>query len=723
MQDDRHSQIATPNPKAEDVLSDWRWCVEEREASAWAQIEQNVHARLAYWPGQTVDGRKWWRRKEEDDVFPWPGAADSRVHMVDGLVNEDVSLLMSALRRAKIVGLPTEVNDSVRAGQVTTLMRWQFFSQLRELKPEARLLANYLLERGAAVLSNIWVRQEQMGYSRITMDSIAQMAYGAETAVKQGSAEDLVPGVGNEELAQLPSAIMDPSRADEAIAVARVIWTQASDKAIRKALKELRDTGEGSVPIPYIVKDRPGITALALNEDVFLPPEATGIDLELSSLHWRELVTEATLKERVRGRKWDAEWVEAMIENQRGVVTPGLEGEVNSFVRRNAVNGRLPVKTDRLFEIIHSYRRLLNEDGVPGIYCTVWNHGMVAGKNSDRDGQWYGHHQLVNYDHGEYPFVLFQRERRSRNIDESRGYGQVASTWQHAVKSEWDGRRDRSSITTLPPSHHPTSAPPAEWGPGAQIGTNQPERYGFFKGPMWDPGSKEIEQTVLAHADRYFGRVLESGANKIEANNQKQDLVSNWLEGWEQVLNQQLQLNQQFMPDEVFARVIGDSKSAPIRITREEIQGRYDVQASFSIEDMDPDARKEKFQLIAEAIKIDRDAAIDTTAAIQMAFESTDPNMPTRLLRSSQESQQAETDDEEAVWSKLWAGIPVDVKPGQNYALRLQWLQNQIFGNPAGQEKYRSDQTFRTLVDRRIKQLGFQLQQYGENARIGRTGA
>ena len=137
--------------------------------------------------------------------------------------------------------------------------------------------------------------------------------------------------------------------------------------------------------------------------------------------------------------------------------------------------------------MIHAYQRLHDLDGVPGIYYTCFSPGVK---------EHYAWHGLLDYEHGEYPFIHIERESRSRLLDEARGYGEIASTWQHQIKTQWDSRVDRASLATLPPMYYPSGMAPDKWGPGVQIPTVSPQDYGFLDIPKYDVGSQEVEESA-----------------------------------------------------------------------------------------------------------------------------------------------------------------------------------------------------------------------------------
>ena len=58
-----------------------------------------------------------------------------------------------------------------------------------------------------------------------------------------------------------------------------------------------------------------------------------------------------------------------------------------------------------LVRIVYCYQRLLDEDNVPGIYCTIY-HANIP--------DLYAKHQLFDYAHGQYPFVVTTLEKTDK---------------------------------------------------------------------------------------------------------------------------------------------------------------------------------------------------------------------------------------------------------------------------------------------------------------------
>lgn len=687
----------------------WDWCVAQRDSNVFLRQRQNFEARYCVWPYQSADGRKWAAGKGRE-IFPWPGANDARVPLIDKYIREDAAFLMTVRRRARAMVSGVESNDAAFANRLTQLLRWLTGTQMKEWGTEHRLWASYGLERGAAVMGVFWARERQMGYEEADMESL------------------LVFAQANPDWQPVIELIRNPATEQEAAEMLTMhpTFEEAGVAKLRALVSDLRTTGAGRIALPQVVKDRPKVVALLLNEELFLPPEATDISEEA---HWRELLTEAQLRERVGSMGYDEGWVEKMVDTQKGVMTAdlGLAAALSRARVTGMSNGLL--RTSRLFEVLHSFVRTPDENGVPAVRYTCWNPGVA--REEDQRGRrrgmvdgisagtvaWDG---MLDYKHGKLPFVLWEWDKHARLVDEARGYGEIAQTMQRQIKVEWDSRTDRAALATLPPMFHPVGKEPARWGPGARLPQMRPNEYGFVDPPRMDMGSKEVEETARRFADEYFGRPVDE-QNVTEARTLKQDLADTWLEQCAEVDAQLLQLCQQFMPDEFFFRVVGSSKGKPIHATREEIQGSFDVMVGYNAENLDSELKQEKLSLMERALAMDVNGIIDRDAALEVAFEMIDPNLGERLLRPGEEATQREVEDEQAVFAKMSSGVPVDVKPGQAYQLRLQTLDQILQGSPIAQERYMKNEDFRKLVDWRRQQLQHQIEQR-QNATVGRLG-
>lgn len=698
-------------PDVEELGSEFKRFVNDRDGYVYNRDRLNYDARFSIWPGQSPDGRKW-RANGDGDVWPWKGASDSRPMIVDKYIREDVAFLMTVWKRMRLQVLPTESNDAEWSTRTSSFLKWMKYSQMNEGRREARLLANHMLERGKGLLQICWEKAEQLTYEEVDLEALKTAAGQARQALANPNLPAGLSMPQLEILADLPAIIQDETY-DPQVASAIEQFTGDLSPARRlRLIRELRDKGYARFPKPITTLDRPVFTALPLNEEVFLPPEASDLE-DASGIFRRELLTETQLRDRIRAMKWDKSFVEEVIKNHKGQVTELLNSVQTRTRSRHQFNLWNNWGTENLFEIIHGWTRRYDADGVPGIYYTCFHGGM-------KDKAAY--HDLLNYHHGQYPFVQFTREQWSRRIDDSRGYGEIANTWQIGVKSQWDSRDDRTSLATVPPSYHPPGFAPSEWGPGVRVPTDNPKEYGFMDIPKWDVGSKEIEDTYRDFADGYFGRAKDP-TQAHEATMLRQELADTWLESWGKADTQMLQLCQQFMPDEFYYRVVGSEKGRGIRATREEIQGKFDLVVNYNARDLDPEFVKEKIGIIRDAMAIDRHGSIDVNEALQVGFELTDPNLGERLLKPQQDaSAELRRGVREQVAQMALGNAAELVENDPTAGAKMQILQETVQANPKYQQQLQSDENFRQLLEQYVQNLQHSITQMGENVVTGRTG-
>lgn len=717
MRSTKLQELAGP-PELAELDEDYQWCLNRR--SLWDRRARiNRDSRYCQWAGQSDDGRKWTPRSGETEVRPWKGASDSRPHLVDTYIREDAAKLLVIRNRAKILVSGTEANDAEFGTRLTQLLRWRH-TQMTERRREIRLAANWQLERGAVAVGCWWKKETALGYEEVDMETFQARAMLARQFLNAGQAPE---GFDEETLIKpvfLYDAILDPARLDEAVELFLDYYEDVKKPDAAKAITSLRETGHARFKRPYLRVDRPCIGARAIGEEIFLPEDAMGFD-DTRSVHERKLLTESQLREHAISHGWNQAWVDEVVETQRGVVTMGLNRAAEQRYN-NSVNGLSILDLSKRYEILCSHRRLADEEGVIGIYYTVWHAGMTAKSSRRRREIAYGYHDLLNYDHGEMPYTLFQTEMRSRVVDDARGYGEVASTWQGHIKGGWDQRLDAASISTLRPWFCPPDEEPEGWGPGVRIPTSRPQAFGFFDGVEYTPHGEKAEEMVMRHADRYFGRTLADGTNAVAAGALDQDLADEWMGHWAKVDTQQLKLEQQFAPDEIYFRVVGDAKATPLHATRDEIQGGFDVSITYNTSMMDMEYVKEVFNFVNTAMQWDRGGRIDADELVGFGFDLVDPNLGQRVLKAPQEASGAELDDERNVLNSLLNGVPVDVREGQAYQMRLQWLQQELQQNKKAQKLYMEDEAVKEAIEERVKQLNHQVEQQTTNVRAGQLG-
>lgn len=659
--------------------------------NVWGERQDiNWKGRYNIWAGQDASGRKLKARLGKDP-FPWDEASDARVPLIDGYINEDVDTLMGALYSARLQAAPTESNDMARANTVTNFTRWMFYTQMPELEREAELLANYILERGLGVLGVFWKREKQLAKRTVKLT-------------------ELKP--------EIVEIIQDPTREEEAVTLALEAVEDMGKSEVRRAVRELREKGETTYQQPYLCENRPTVVALCPGEDFFMPRDVTDLQ-KARMLFYREFMTKAALEDAEVAYDWDATWIKEVAARCKGKATALSYNSARSVDSRDR-QGLSALDTEQLYEVIHCFEKRSDENGVPGIFYTVFNAflGSVDGKK-----ELTGVRDLLDYAHARYPFVPFPRERVNRRLDSARGYGEVGFTMQTQVKTEWDSRSDRASIATIPPLLHPVGRAPSKWGPAVRVPYIRPNEFQFADVPKYDPGSSEVEESVRHMADWYFGRQVKDRDPDF-ARSRKQRMVTRWLMGWGEAAGMCLQLSQQFGPDEIWFRVVGSAKAQPLKATRAEIQGKFDLHLSWNVLNQDPELLQAKLDLLLKLLGADVNGVVDRTELMTVIFEYLDPNLGERLLQPMEAAAQREIEDEKTVFARMMTGQEEDVKPdGQAYQLRMRVMKQLLETNPVAQQAYQSNERVKEVMDKRMKQLDFQVQQKMVNPMIGRLGA
>ena len=668
-----------------------------RGNESYDRMRLNWETRYNVWSGQSDDGRKW-KSKLGRNPVPFDGASDSRPPLVDTYVNEDVDMLMTSLSSAQVSAFPTESNDAEQASLVTNLLRYQIHNQIKEFNDEAELAANYMLENGVAVVGVFWDVEEQATVADIDMESINQLAQSAEN------------------LSMFPEMILSEEREDEAIALGMLVLPDVRQSKMRKMIRELRSTGSTTYPVRMTVKNRPTVVSLRLGEDFFVPLDTTELQ-DARRCYYKEFVTKEALYDGIESKGYDRKWVEDVVDKTKGKTITMDRNALSA--RSNSTRREVIFDAKEVYEIVHCYERKLDEDDVQGIYYTCFSPHLPV---NERGKETFAFSELMNYDHCQYPFVLFRREWLSRRVDDTRGYGEIGFTWQKQIKNEWDARVDRNSLATMPPLHHPPGRPPTKWGPGTLVPRVRQDDYQYADVPAYNAGSKEIEVSVRETCDRYFGRVT-GPENQPYAMMRQQHMVSKWLKNWQRVMEQVLALTQQFASEEFFFRVVGSSKAQMLSASRDDIQGQFDIQLNFAVANLDQQLMQRKLELLKVAVgEFDTQGVVDRAELMQVVFSFIDPVLGERLLMPTETAAQKEIDDEKNVFARLSAGVDEDVREGQSHEMRLQVLQQILESSPSAQQRYQQDEEFKSRVDKRMQQLQFQLQQK-QNAVIGRLGA
>ena len=639
--------------------------------------QRDYDVRNCQWSGKSDDFKKHSSLSSTGEVFPWNGSSDQEVRLADELIGCRVAMVMNAIRRAHIVATPTESNDVERASVVSNFLRWLINSKMDEFYPQIELGLQNLFEKGMMVHYTWYEQQDLKQQQTIKLEEIAQVLPAIAEVIQDGSMDDEL----SETLKQQFGVSKSKGRA---------------------MLRELRKDGETTVPVTREVVSRPKIRSLAPDEDIFWPNYT--IDPQEAPYVFHVInMTPEQIRSKINSEKWDKEFCESVID-----LTNNAEADSNLYNIRE--QDQFVHTDDQYVKIVYCYQRLLDEDNIPGIYCTVFHPDVTES---------YAKHQLMDYAHGKYPFQVTTLEKTSKRLYSSRSYPELIESLQQVLKVETDSAIDAQSLTTLPPIEHPLGRAPTKWGPGIRIPYRTPGEIRFADTPRGSTVNVELRRYIKEQADRYFGRNA-PGVDPVEAQMKQQEVIDKCFQHLKQVLDQIFSLYQQYGPDQEYFRVTGMQDMQ--KFSKGSAGERFDFYLQFDAATQDPAQMVERVRAIAElGGMLDKNGVLDTERLLQVAVGQILPGAAESIIVPKETASQKAVEEERQTITEIYAGVPPNVRPNDAHEMKLQVFQ-QWLAQPDVTQKVQQDPALQERIQNYLQQRQMQVTQR-QNAEIGRLGA
>ena len=664
------------------------------------RMNENDDVRFARWSGQSSDGKKHSANLNQgQQAFPFEGANDGRMFHCDDLINTQVDILQTAFKRAQLKLSGTEMTDMPVAQTATTLMKWLVGTKLRnQLTRESELLAQFGQQYGYSLLFVGWEQEHGLRPFKVTMDDLVALTGQVDPSSL---------------LSELPEMIRDPERESQAV---DIIMSQLADTTRRKAkklVKELRDTGQTEIPVSFLAKNSPVVTACKPLEDVSFPPETVNVQ-DARVIFRRVFLNAVQVREKIKSEGWNEEFVEQALKTQGN---SSYYNDIQTSISGLKVSDGLIVR-DNLIEIVYAYTKSIDSQNNIGIYCTVFSPLVSANTAGD---PLFGKHLHVDYAHNQYPFVLYKREKVRRQITESRGIPEISQTQQNELKSQHDSVYDFTSFSTLPPlAVNRRMGQIKRYGPGTQIMVSRPDDIQHLDGPRKDPqvAFKLIEE-VKAQADKYYGfpnAQLPPAVSQVK----QQRITNAWLSIWQEAYQQILCLAVQYMDADEIKAVTGSELPLNMQVNDYDIILKFDV-----AEALDAEGVEKRLSAIAQYIvPQDMDGVIDRAKLIEFQTRAIAPEYAEDLIVPQEQATIKMKEQVKSDVTKMMAGVEPeytkDVDPAAGNKLAM--LQNIVQNNPKLQQQIQSgDEMLQQMLEAYQQNLQFCVQQQ-ENAMIGRMG-
>ena len=720
-----------------DNMSIWRQRCDLAEDTSWC-----------LWAGQSDDGKKHRVDGDDEDPFPWEGASDTRVRLVEEKIREADKTCNAGFRRGRWDVIGRESTDAAWGRKMTIVLKWLVFTKMRpEFNRERALAIDWRNRYGVSVSSVEWTTGEELVMQDLDLAALAEM-FGLGEHLRQieesgVSLQQWLAYIEQEgalpeqqqaylELRNALDLILNEDREREFMQVLATVFPSVKAKLLRKSIRELRAEGRTSLPVPARTTNRPTRRALLPGRHVFFPAETRSLD----KARWiavREWMTRTELEARRNhpdpDERWNDKFVEEVLKHPGQSSSSRLDGERQRASRwsrgsRTAFEAGVEDTKD-LYEIFHMYYRATDDYGIPGLFRTVLSAHLSCpedhrGQDSDKYHGWHG---LLPYEHGRMPFTEHVFFRDSEVLLENVGIPYLLYTYQNEVKEQRDHRINAASISVLPPlrAHIRESGRTLRIGPGKPI-------YEAVRGSMefmQPPNSRvdfavSAENAITQSANRLMGSMDEGIPTPVVALHQE-DLVTHYLEEEVDCLTQVFQLAQQYLDEAVVTRVTG-AMPQPFTVSREEIQGQFDLEISFDPQEIDGQYALQKLDMITRVVReLDTNNIVDRNRLIELGLNIIDPHYADALILDPNAASMREIEEEQVNLALILTGQePAMKENGQNAQLRMQVMQAAT-QNPSIMQALQQDQQKAEIFQNRMKHLGFLMQQQ-QNADTGRKG-
>lgn len=712
-------------PNVPELIAEFQRC-SPAAGSGWDRSTNNDDVRFNRWAGKTGDGRK--HGTPDKAAFPFENASDAEIFLADDLVNSLTAIEFEAFWRAWMLpkhGLSEESQYAVKLADyfVNDLLFDQLFKSVE-------LSSQYRNHYGWMGLQPTWVQEISLEPKEITLDDIAALAYAR-----------------NDETALLPETIIDPTMDDESVRLLQMVYAEYTQQLMervqtfqpkalrpataRRAIKDLRETGKTTIPVPAICRDEPAILPRKPWSELFITSD--NADINQRRLYLRIFHDEVELKSRELTQGWSPAWVAEVLKT-KGKQSVWCDGDTATnppqylSEARDGNTGNAWQTLDRktgLMEVLYCLYRALDEDGIPGVYMTVVSPHIGKEKSGEQKAETnYGWHGLVAGARGKIPMVIGTRENVSCNFTSSRGVPEIAKTHQRQKKTQHDGLVDWLSVSVFPPIFRYASSYDTKFrfGPGV-VNTikgpnDMPKTFDVpGKGVPW---SMEMIQALSNEAKDYFGLRTKEFPNGDPA--KLQIKVGSFLLTWTSAIAELLSLAQVHMADSEFARVTGAPEGW--LETRRKQYGLLGARLMFDVRELNPEYALKQLDIMNKTVLPgDVTGAIPRDKWTQIQLRTVSPLWAKALHQ-----------DANGASEKLYEGVRSDiesmflgseVKYSQNdpqASLKLKYATQIVQGNPHFMQAMQQEETrFNQLMMKYVKSLQFSITEE-QNKKVGAIG-
>ena len=179
-------------------------------------------------------------------------------------------------------------------------------------------------------------------------------------------------------------------------------------------------------------------------------------------------------------------------------------------------------------------------------------------------------------------------------------------------------------------------------------------------------------------------------------------------------------LVQEYLGDEELQRIAGISPGLPT--SQAEIQGAYDFAVKFDVRELDSDYVIGKMKAIIDLLPIDTAGTVDRAKLMSIAVSMVDPVLGQSVMSDQRGASQKTFDKVNQDIALMALGNEAAYTENDpTAAMKMQFMQQIVQGNPKYQEALQGDERFLALLENYGKNLQQSVTQE-QNKMIGRIG-
>lgn len=628
---------AAESPDVSALITEFEYAVQNGPAQL-SGLAQAEDVRFNRWPGKSPerDGRLHQKNQPQGEtVKPYNRRPDTDVNLCDEIVLTETDLDLTAFSMAQMSAKAVHLNpmSAAKIAELTAIGRYIRDAIEPDTQDGAELLSQIKNSAGWCVLRTYWRERWTLVERTITMDEVFGTANQAmaewQKAVVRGQADPTAPP----SITQLPTLIADPTLEDLAVETVVASAPHLRKAKARQIVRDLRETGEAQFLDRQQVEKRPAVEVLIPGINFFVSGGAKDLQHARGILRV-EFFYQAELEAMAVEAGWNEDFI-ARAAGTAGQMSPHLSGLTGMNVNADSVDRRIEIWTTEV-------RQFDEDTGVTGIYCTTFSPHLNPGNRAGAvDKSWYAAHYLLDFAHGEFPYVVARREVIGPALDDSRGVAEMVQADQNQIKLHQDGLAIRAQWEVSPalikvgPGWSKIKELPA---PGAEI--SNLASGAELKAFTLDRGNPQVGAAFIREIEQGTRRRFalpnngEDGGHPSLWQMRQSRNSRRWLACWQSAFWQLTVLcYQEFSPAEL-AQVIGrwPQLEVPDLLS-------HRLVLSFDARALDNDWRKETLATFLQLLTMDKGGQIDTAALIKIIGSMTDTTMMDSVLRSPQGAQ------------------------------------------------------------------------------------